>query len=35
MAAMTHRSSLESSFESSFGFFGFFYFPCLLAEGTG
>ena len=29
MAAMTHRSS----FESSFGFF--FYFPCPLAEGTG
>jgi len=31
MAAMTHRSS----FESSFGFFGFFHFPCPLAEGTG
>jgi len=27
MAAMTHRSSVQ--------FFGFFYFPCLLAEGIG
>jgi len=34
MVAMTHRSSW-SSFESSFGFFSFFYFPCPLAEGTG
>jgi hypothetical protein len=33
MAAMTHRSSHLS--QLSFGFFGFFYFPCLLAEGTG
>jgi hypothetical protein len=30
MRAMMHR------FPHSFiGFFGFFYFPCLLAEGTG
>jgi hypothetical protein len=30
MAAMTHRSS-----HFPFEFFGFFYFPCPLAEGTG
>jgi len=28
MASMTRRFS-------HFSFFGFFYFPCLLAEGTG
>jgi hypothetical protein len=30
MAAMTHRAC-----DFSYGFFGFFYFPRPLAEGTG
>ena len=34
MVAMTHRSS-HLFFQLSYGFFGFFYFSCLLAEGTG
>jgi hypothetical protein len=33
MVAMTHRASWSSYLP--FEFFGFFYFPCLLAEGTG